>query len=159
MNRTIFSLVSASGLALLSIVSCGKDHTSPTEPSANPSPTPGVGTTATVPPAVTRTPTAAATPTPASTAHMVAVGQSGTAFTDSQSGTSTTTIRAGETVQWNWVGAFHSSTSGNCCTPSGVWDSGAMSTGSFSHTFPATGTFPYFCTIHGSMMTGVVMVN
>ena len=124
MNRTVSPRVS--GLALLSlplmlwIVSCGDGHTAPTQPGSIPSPTSGVGMTATVPPAVTRTPTAVVSPTPAPAAHMVAVGQSGTAFTDSQSGTSTTTIRAGETVQWNWVGAFHSSTSGNCCNRAAI---------------------------------------
>jgi plastocyanin len=40
-----------------------------------------------------------------------------------------------------------------------MWDSGLMSSGSFSHTFSSTGSFPYFCTIHGSLMTGTVVVN
>jgi plastocyanin len=34
-----------------------------------------------------------------------------------------------------------------------------MSGGSFSHTFTSAGSFPYFCMIHGSMMTGMVVVN
>ena len=33
------------------------------------------------------------------------------------------------------------------------------SSGTFTHKFPAAGTFPYFCTIHGSLMTGTVTVT
>ncbi|PYQ67098.1 MAG: hypothetical protein DMF54_05575 [Acidobacteria bacterium] len=29
----------------------------------------------------------------------------------------------------------------------------------FSHRFTQAGTFDYFCTVHGSAMTGVVQVN
>jgi len=79
---------------------------------------------------------------------------------DSQSNTSTTTIKAGDTVQWNFVDSIpHTTTSGACCTPSGLWDSGVKSSGSFSHQFAAKGTFPYYCTVHGAMMTGTVVVN
>lgn len=53
----------------------------------------------------------------------------------------------------------HTSTSGTCCTPSGLWDSGLMTTGSFSRQFTTPGTFPYYCTVHGAMMTGMVVVN
>jgi plastocyanin len=90
---------------------------------------------------------------------MVNVGQGGNNFLDQQSGSSTTMIKAGQTVQWNWVGSFHSSTSGACCTPDGNWDSGVMSSGTFSHTFSSPGNFPYFCTVHGSLMTGMVVVS
>jgi plastocyanin len=34
-----------------------------------------------------------------------------------------------------------------------------MSSGSFSHTFMTAGSFPYFCLVHGSAMTGMVVVN
>jgi plastocyanin len=105
-------------------------------------------------------PPAAATPTPPpTTAHDVAVGQGGNNFVDSRSGNSTTTVRMGETVTWTWVGALHSTTSGSCCTGSGIWDSGIKSNGSFSHTFASAGSFPYFCTVHGSAMTGMVVVS
>jgi plastocyanin len=69
------------------------------------------------------------------------------------------TINDGDTVQWNWAGAQHSSTS----SPSSlleVWDSGAITTGSFSHTFTHTGSFGYFCTVHGALvMSGTVNVS
>jgi plastocyanin len=92
-------------------------------------------------------------------------------FTDNTSGSSTTTINAGETVTWHWSDSDHSATSGTCtsgggpygdstCTPDNVFDSGIRNSGaSFSHTFPNAGTFPYYCQHHLIMMTGTVKVN
>ena len=69
------------------------------------------------------------------------------------------TINVGDTVQWNWAGALHSSTS-SASSVTEVWDSGLMSTGSFSHTFTHSGTFNYFCTLHGAAaMSANVIVN
>ena len=151
MRRTIrfpFSAGVRWALALTAFalfLSCHSDHSAPTQPVVNPSPTPGG---------------AAPTPTPSAAAHVVNVGASGAnAFVDSQSAGTTTTIKAGQTVQWVWMGGPHSSTSGNCCSPDGSWDSGVMSSGTFSRTFPSAGSFPYFCTVHGTMMTGMVMVT
>ena len=68
-------------------------------------------------------------------------------------------INVGDTVQWNWVGAFHSSTSSASSTLE-VWDSGQISNGSFPHTFTHAGDFAYFCTVHGaSLMSGTVHVT
>ena len=81
---------------------------------------------------------------------------------DSQSGNSTTTIKAGSTVHWVWQSGFHSTTSGSCnggCTPSGLWDSGVGSGMTFDHTFPTAGTFTYFCESHQAMMQGTVIVQ
>ena len=65
-------------------------------------------------------------------------------------------INVGDTVQWNWVGALHSSTSSASSTLE-VWDSGQISNGSFSHTFTHAGDFAYFCTVHGAaLMSGTV---
>jgi len=89
----------------------------------------------------------------------VTVGSNSNYFVDSQSGNSTTTIKEGQTVTWAWVGGSHSTTSGTCCTASGVWDSGVMSPGSFSCTFISAGTYPYFCRVQGSLMTGTVVVT
>jgi plastocyanin len=133
-------------LTLSAVVYCS-NKTSPTQPGINATPTP------------MSTPPPGATPTP-SAAHMVNVGPSGSmSFVDTQSGTNVTTIHAGQTVTWVWVSGTHSTTSGACCTANGTWDSGVMSGGSFSHTFGGTGSFPYFCTVHGSLMTGTVVVN
>jgi plastocyanin len=133
-------------------------------PSPTPSPTPSVTATATR----TLTPTLTPTPNPN---HIVFVGQGGTQFVDSISGTSTTTINAGQTVEWQWVGNNHSTTSGTCtpggctagppcplCTP---WDSGVRNIGdpSFTQTFTSSNTYTYFCTQHGFMMQGTIVVN
>ncbi len=116
--------------------------------------------TPTVTSTVTRTPTLTATPNPN---HIVFVGQGGSQFVDSVSGTNITTINAGETIQWSWSNGLHSTTSGSCsgtfCTPDFVWNSGNHSPPfSFTHTFPAAGTFSYYCMIHGSMMQGAINV-
>ncbi len=106
---------------------------------------------------------------PAAT-FVVNVGQGGgTVFMDQTSGNSTTTIHVGDTVQWTWVSGTHSTTAGSCtsggyyggsCTPDNEWDSGQHSTGySYSHTFAATGTFNYYCSIHQAMMQGTVVVQ
>jgi len=91
-------------------------------------------------------------------------------FTDNTSGSSTTTINAGDSVLWTWHAGTHSTTSGTCtsgggaygeggCAPSGVWDSGVRSSGTFSFTFPNAGNFSYYCQVHGAMMTGTVVVR
>ena len=72
-------------------------------------------------------------------------------------------IIPGDTVHWVWVSGSHSTTSGGCpggaCAPDGRWDSGAKSSGSFDRVFDQPGSYPYFCSIHGSMMQGLVLVS
>jgi plastocyanin len=67
------------------------------------------------------------------------------------------TINVGDQVTWTWAGTVAHST-----TDTGVWDSG-LKTGSpntFSHTFSAAGTYPYFCSLHAGLgMTGSVTVQ
>ena len=59
------------------------------------------------------------------TTWIVNVGQDGTNFVDQVSGNSTSTINAGDTVQWVWVGdGSHSSTSGPCPPCAGRWNLG-----------------------------------
>jgi plastocyanin len=115
-------------------------------------------------------PTPTPTPPPGSV-HVVNVGQGGNLFTDAQSGGRQTTIRVGESVQWNWMGGPHSSTSGICrdsggayggysCDADGNWSSGSHSSGfQYSKQFNAPGTFRYYCEVHGQAMTGTVIVN
>jgi plastocyanin len=83
-------------------------------------------------------------------------------FTDASSGNGTTTINAGDSVNWVWGGGFHSTTSGSCspgCAPNGQWDSGEKSSGAFPKTFATPGSFPYHCSVHGSMMQGTIVVQ
>jgi PKD repeat protein len=96
--------------------------------------------------------------------HQVEVGQGGDRFIDDQSGTSTTTINVGDTVQWNWDNGFHSTTSGSCpggsCSHDGKWDSGLHSApNTFSFTFNTAGSFPYYCREHLAMMQGTIVVQ
>jgi len=112
----------------------------------------------------TRTPTPSTpTPTPAAGAiRMVSIQDF--SFRDQVTGNSSSTINVGDTVQWNWTGGFHTSTSGPCppCSGDGKWASGGKGSGSFSHTFTEADrgmTFPYFCEIHTTLMTGAIHVN
>ncbi|KAJ0070757.1 plastocyanin/azurin family copper-binding protein, partial [Bacillus altitudinis] len=73
------------------------------------------------------------------------------------------TINVGDTVQWTFQEDFHTVTSstGNGCSSSGLFDSGVLNTGNkFSFTFKNAGTFNYMCLPHCEMGTkGVVVVN
>jgi plastocyanin len=55
-------------------------------------------------------------------------------------------IRVGDTVQWTWTGSGHSTTADD-----GGWDSGVQNAPyTFSQTFRASGTYPYYCSVHGA---------
>ena len=74
---------------------------------------------------------------------------------------SSVTINPGDTVRWTWSSSGHSSTSGNPGSPNGLWDSGILNQGAvFTQTFNTVGSFPYYCTPHGSCcnMVGTVTV-
>ena len=74
---------------------------------------------------------------------------------------SSLTIPVGTTVLWTHNGNnTHTVTSGTPGSPSGLFDSGNLSHGkTFSFTFNNPGTIPYYCRIHGSMMTGSITVT
>jgi plastocyanin len=71
------------------------------------------------------------------------------------------TVAPGEMVTWNF-NELHTSTSDSQIGPE-TWDSGQLSSGTFSHTFNTPGTYPYHCFIHsfpgGTLMNGVVEVS
>jgi plastocyanin len=73
----------------------------------------------------------------------------------------TVTVAPGEAVIWSFQ-AFHTATSDATTGPE-VWDSGFLSTGTFSHTFMTPGSHPYYCQVHsapgGTAMNGVVVVS
>src|ERR1700738_583109 len=86
----------------------------------------------------------------------VTVGNGGFFFTPSS-----VTIHPGDTVRWTWSSAGHSSTSGTPGHPNGLWDSGILAQGAmFTRTFNTAGSFPYYCTVHGTCcnMVGTVVV-
>ena len=72
----------------------------------------------------------------------------------------TTTIDVGDTVTWvQRDSTQHTTTSGQNGTPDGIWDSPLLSVNqTFSHTFTAAGSFPFFCRPH-PFMTGSVIVR
>ena len=70
----------------------------------------------------------------------------------------TVTIAAGQGVTWVWVSGFHSVVSDS--SPK-VWaDSAGQASGQFVvNAFMTPGTYPYYCGVHGRMMSGVVVVQ
>lgn len=79
------------------------------------------------------------------------------------------TVPANTTVTWNWdsctgdpggYGGY-----GTCVAHNVTFDdgsnisSGSQSSGTFSRTFTASGTYKYHCAIHGSAMSGQVVVQ
>ena len=87
----------------------------------------------------------------------VQVGLGGDIYTPSS-----VTINANDTIHWVWDDDFHSVTSGVPGSPNGIWDSGVHNTGfEFSRAFPTSGTFPYFCSVHGGCcnMKGSIIVS
>jgi plastocyanin len=72
------------------------------------------------------------------------------------------TIQTGDTVVWrNNSFLQHTVTSGNSCSPTGLFNSGVLDPDlEFSHTFTSTGSFNYFCIIHClANMRGTVTVD
>ena len=70
------------------------------------------------------------------------------------------TIGKGTTVTWTWNGnRDHTVTSGTASAPTNLFDSGVQNSGSFSFKFNSTGKFPYFCRVHGAMMSGTITVT
>jgi plastocyanin len=72
------------------------------------------------------------------------------------------TISKGTKVTWTWRGSnMHSVTSGMPAdaNPGTLFDHGPVNSGAFQFTFNNTGTFNYFCRVHGSAMTGTVTVQ
>lgn len=77
-------------------------------------------------------------------------------------------IKVGDTVKWSWltyssgygsIRPYHSVTAG-MGSPTGPFDSGIhQAPYSFQVSFPNAGSFPYYCMVHGVMMSGTVEVS
>jgi plastocyanin len=89
-----------------------------------------------------------------------ASSSSGVSIGDNFFAPSTLTVPAGTTVVWTHNGSSqHTVTSGNG-SPSGLFDSGTLNHGqTFSFRFNDSGTFQYYCMVHGTMMSGTITVN
>jgi plastocyanin len=64
----------------------------------------------------------------------------------------TTTIKRGGTVTWVWRGRVPHDVNGGSS-----FHSTALTSGSWSHRFTRTGTFPYYCSFHAIMQGKVVV--
>ena len=91
----------------------------------------------------------------------VFVGPAGTM----QFSPSSVEINVGDKVNWIWNGPtgfpyqYHTVTSGTPTQPNSLFNSGQLRPpATYSHTFNTAGTFPYYCQVHGAMMTGSVVV-
>ena len=69
-----------------------------------------------------------------------------------------TTVRAGDTVVWDFSGASSTHTT-TACTEFCNWDSGNMNGGTFSFTFDSQGGYLYRCSIHPALMIGRIEVE
>ena len=81
---------------------------------------------------------------------------------------SSLTIKRGDSVEWVLIKGNHEVASGTVIetedgregVPDGLWDSGKMTSGSFTYTFNSTGTFPYYCDSHVDVgMIGTITVQ
>jgi plastocyanin len=74
----------------------------------------------------------------------------------------TITINRGDVIRWVWGSGAHTVTSGNPCTPDGLFNAQLdMLHPTFEFTFNTDGAFPFFCTPHCSLfdMLGTVTVQ
>lgn len=139
------------------------------EPSPQPTPAPTPAPEPTPTPGPTPTPTPA--PMPQSVQVEVGPGNS-TTFAPA-----TVNISAGDTVRWVWVSSLpHTVASGAngvadgrfCSVPAGSElspqrcariDYATAGGFTYEQTFASPGRFPYFCTVHGIVMSGLVIVQ
>jgi plastocyanin len=71
---------------------------------------------------------------------------------------SSATIDVGDSVTWHWNGGnAHTATSTG--TSDFTFDSGTKTTGTFGFRFNNAGTAHYFCTVHGTSMSGTITVK
>ena len=151
-------LVAIMGVVTLLAVACGSEAT-PTSTLA-PGPTaqpPAAAPTSTPVPVATPTPeptaTPAPTPAPVGTTHGVDMTAELTFSPE------TIAVEVGDTVVWTVTAIGHTTTSGAPGDEAGIWDSEFLAVGeTFSFTFTQSGTFPYFCAVHPTVMRGTLTV-
>lgn len=97
----------------------------------------------------------------------VTPGTNTVSVTNNSFGPASLTIAPGASVTWAWnscSGGDYYGNGGTCVDHSVVWDDGAassplQSTGTYSRTFAAAGTYPYHCAVHGAAMSGTIVVQ
>jgi plastocyanin len=121
--------------------------TNPPETVTQPSPTPTPEPTPTPTPKTTTKPA----PKPAAKTKTVTVEIKDNVFSPQ-----IVAINAGDTIVWKNVG--NSNHTAHSAGSSVLWDSGNLAPGAtYSHKFPATGRYEYYCSIHTSMRGTVIV--
>ena len=90
----------------------------------------------------------------------VTVG-SGIQFVSGHNGTmnpAVDTIPVGGTATWTWTGSLPHSVQ-SVGSPSFASSGTLTGSGTYAVTFPAAGTYNYNCAVHGSLMTGTIVVQ
>ncbi len=90
----------------------------------------------------------------------VTVG-SGIQFVSGHNGTmnpAVDTIPVGSTATWTWTGSLPHSVQ-SVGSPSFVSSGTRTGSGTYAVTFPVAGTYQYNCAVHGSLMTGTIVVR
>ena len=102
-----------------------------------------------------------ATVAPLPTAASVTVGP-GIIFTSVRNGSNNPavdTVAVNGTVTWTWAAGSSSHGIGSTGSPSFTSQIGSQTTGTYSFTFTAAGTYTYDCTVHGVAMSGTIVVR
>ena len=71
--------------------------------------------------------------------------------TDDAFSPASSTVSVGATVTWQWSGTHQH----NVTWAAASTNSATQTTGTFMRTFPAAGSYVYYCTIHGTQTTGM----
>lgn len=82
----------------------------------------------------------------------------------------TLTVAAGTTVKWTWATCsgsndpYNGGTGQTCVDHSVTWDDGTgtsatQSEGTYQRAFATAGTYKYHCVVHGTAMSGTVVVQ
>ena len=102
-----------------------------------------------------------ATAQPIPTTADVTVGP-GIVFTSARNGSqnpAVDTVAVGGTVTWTWAAASIGHSVQSTGTPSFASSGAAMTSGTYTFTFNTAGSYHYDCVVHGTAMSGIIVVR